>query len=202
MRTYVAFVDPSGGSSDSFALAVAHLSIFGKSVLDGFWERKPPFSPAEVTGEFADIVKSYRIDAVVGDAYSGEWVREAFRENGVEYLLSEKTKSEIFLTALALVNSGRVKMPRDRRLAAQFLSLERKPSRSGKDSVDHPPAGHDDVANAVAGALVLTRAEMAEHDLVACADVAPRPGFGPPKPIKGNDLAPDDPGPERFWKTL
>ncbi len=41
------------------------------------------------------------------------------------------------------------------RLASQFLALERRTSRAGKDSVDHPPGGHDDVANAVAGALTM-----------------------------------------------
>jgi len=33
--------------------------------------------------------------------------------------------------------------------------LERRTHRSGKDSVDHPPHGYDDVANAVCGALVV-----------------------------------------------
>jgi hypothetical protein len=32
--------------------------------------------------------------------------------------------------------------------------LERRVARSGKDSIDHPPGGHDDVANACAGVLV------------------------------------------------
>jgi hypothetical protein len=36
-----------------------------------------------------------------------------------------------------------------------LLSLERRTARSGKDSVDHPPAGHDDLINAAAGALTL-----------------------------------------------
>jgi hypothetical protein len=42
------------------------------------------------------------------------------------------------------------------RMASQFLALERRTSRAGKDSIDHPPGGHDDVANAVAGALTTT----------------------------------------------
>jgi hypothetical protein len=36
----------------------------------------------------------------------------------------------------------------------QLTSLERRTSRAGKDSIDHAPGAHDDVANAVAGALV------------------------------------------------
>jgi hypothetical protein len=37
--------------------------------------------------------------------------------------------------------------------------LERRTTRGGKDSIDHPPGGRDDVANAIAGAvhLVLAR---------------------------------------------
>ncbi|UYO37700.1 hypothetical protein KQX62_13175 [Rhodopseudomonas palustris] len=37
------------------------------------------------------------------------------------------------------------------RLISQLAALERKTSRRGKDTIDHPPAGHDDVANVVAG---------------------------------------------------
>jgi len=34
----------------------------------------------------------------------------------------------------------------------QLTGLERRTARSGKDSIDHGPSGHDDLANAVAGA--------------------------------------------------
>ena len=40
------------------------------------------------------------------------------------------------------------------RLVSQLCGLERRTARSGKDSIDHAPGGHDDVANAAAGALV------------------------------------------------
>jgi hypothetical protein len=38
-------------------------------------------------------------------------------------------------------------------LVAQLCSLERRTTRGGRDSIDHPPSGHDDLANAVAGCL-------------------------------------------------
>jgi hypothetical protein len=51
-HSYVAFVDPSGGSSDSMTLAIAHKE--GETeVLDLIRERKPPFSPEAVVEEFA-----------------------------------------------------------------------------------------------------------------------------------------------------
>jgi hypothetical protein len=43
------------------------------------------------------------------------------------------------------------------RLVSQLVALERRTARSGKDSVDHY-GGHDDAANAAAGALVLVAA--------------------------------------------
>jgi hypothetical protein len=41
------------------------------------------------------------------------------------------------------------------RLVQQLMSLERRTARGGKDSIDHAPGTHDDVANAVAGALAI-----------------------------------------------
>ena len=37
-------------------------------------------------------------------------------------------------------------------MVSQIVGLERRVSRAGKDSIDHAPHGHDDLANCVAGA--------------------------------------------------
>src|SRR5690606_14000877 len=70
---YSAFVDASGGSSDSYTLAIGHKDR-NIAVLDCVREVKPPFSPEEVTAEFVAICKSYGISRVTGDRYAGEWV--------------------------------------------------------------------------------------------------------------------------------
>ena len=36
-------------------------------------------------------------------------------------------------------------------LVNQLANLERRTRSGGRDTVDHPPNGHDDLANAVAG---------------------------------------------------
>jgi hypothetical protein len=41
----------------------------------------------------------------------------------------------------------------------QLCGLERRTARGGRDSIDHAPGSHDDVANAVAGALILAAAK-------------------------------------------
>ena len=40
------------------------------------------------------------------------------------------------------------------KIVAQLIGLERRTARRGRDSIDHGPGAHDDLANAVAGSLV------------------------------------------------
>ena len=48
----------------------------------------------------------------------------------------------------------RVELVDEPRVVAQLCGLERRTAWGGRDSIDHGPGGHDDLANAVAGALV------------------------------------------------
>ena len=150
---YMGFVDPSGGSQDSYCLGIAHEQD-GKAVLDCIRERRPPFSPEQVTKEYADLLKSYKVFRVAGDRYAGEWPREQFRKNGIEYQPSDLSKSDIYRELLAPLNSERIELLDNSRLIAQLCGLERRTSRSGKDSIDHGANLHDDLINAAAGALV------------------------------------------------
>ena len=152
---YVAFVDPSGGSADSMTLAIAHADRNGAAVLDALREVKPPFSPESVVTEFAATLRDYRITQVTGDRYAGEWPRERFSVHGIRYATSEKAKTDIYRDLLPLLNSARVSLLDSGRLAQQLTDLERRTARGGRDSIDHPPGAHDDLANAAAGALVL-----------------------------------------------
>ncbi len=152
-RDYFGFVDPSGGRSDSMTLAIAH-SHNGMGVLDCLREIQAPFSPEDASAEFAEVLKRYGLSDVQGDHYGGEWPREAFGKKGVGYRLADKTRSELYLALLPALMSGQVELLDNQRLVNQLVGLERRTARSGKDSVDHGPGAHDDVANAAAGALV------------------------------------------------
>jgi hypothetical protein len=152
-HSYIAFCDPSGGSKDAMTLAIAHTE--GETqILDVIRERRPPFSPEAVVAEFADLLKRYRCSRVLGDRYGGEWVSEAFRKAGIFYEPSQLAKSGIYVDCLPLLNSGAADLLDNDRMKTQLLGLERRTSRVGKDTIDHGPGAHDDVANAVAGALV------------------------------------------------
>ena len=151
---YQAFTDPSGGSRDSFTVAVAHRQDGDRAVLDCIREVRPPFSPDSVVQEFATLLRSYGVFEVVGDRYGGEWPREAFLKYGITYKPSAKVKSAIYGELVAPINSGRIELLDLPILRAQLLALERRTARGGKDSVDHRPGSHDDCANSAAGALI------------------------------------------------
>jgi hypothetical protein len=150
---YVGFVDPSGGASDSFALGIAHRER-DRAVLDLLREVKAPFKPESVVEEFSDTLKRYKVSTVTGDKYGGDWPAEQFEKRGIQYRAAEHFRSELYLELLPMLTSGQAELLDNKRLIAQLAGLERHTSRLGRDSVDHSPGSHDDVANAAAGALV------------------------------------------------
>jgi hypothetical protein len=117
--------------------------------------RPAPFDPQGVANEHADLAKEYGCRSVTGDNYAGEWVAGAFRAAGVAYERAELTASELFLEGLPLFARGMASIPPHPALLRELRLLERRVSRSGKDSVSHGVGGNDDHAVALFGAMVL-----------------------------------------------
>jgi hypothetical protein len=150
---YYGAVDVSGGAADAFAWSVGHLE--GETVvIDLIREVRPPFSPAEVTKQCAVDLHRYHCPEVRSDYYGAEWTVERFKENGITAIRSEKPKSALYLELLPLLMSGRIELLDHPRCLHQLVNLERRHTRGGKDSIDHPPSGADDCINAVAGCAV------------------------------------------------
>jgi len=82
-----------------------------------------------------------------------------------------QNKSQIYLEFLPALNGRRVQLLDIPRLTGQFIGLERRTARGGRDSVDHAPGGNDDSSNAVAGLLVSLIADR-RPALVKPADMA------------------------------
>jgi len=151
---YTGFVDPSGGKNDSFSLAIGHKSE-DKAVIDLVRAWDSPFNPKEVTAEISKVLKTYGCLTVTGDRFAAEWPIAEFYEHGITYQQCEVNKSELYLSFIPQTNSQSVELPDDKRLLTQLRRLERKRGRAGKDTVDHPPRLHDDLANSVAGVSFL-----------------------------------------------
>jgi hypothetical protein len=151
---YVGFADSSGGVKDSFTCAIAH-EEHGTAVLDLLFEVRAPFSPAEAVHQVAQILKGYGLNSVVGDRYASGFTVDAFAAHGITYKHSELDRSSIYVGALPMFSSGRIRLLDNQRLVSQLAALERKTAPGGRDRVDHPRNQKDDVANAACGALVL-----------------------------------------------
>lgn len=93
-HSYLAFADPSGGRGDSFTAAVAHLER-DTVILDGIYERRPPFNPSAAVGDVAAFLGTYNLSQVTGDRYAANWVVEAFTKEGVTYNHSDRDRSQI-----------------------------------------------------------------------------------------------------------
>jgi len=156
INRYVAFVDAAGGSGqDSMTMAIAHLdNKSGVAIVDAVRCVKPPFSPEQVVTDFCALLKSYRLTQVTGDHWGGDFVREQFRKRGINYQVSKKDRSAIYSELLPLINSQQVELPDIKQMRDELIGLERK--NTTKPRIDHAPGQHDDMINAVAGALVFT----------------------------------------------
>ena len=159
---YVSFTDPSGGSSDSMTTAIGHREG-DLIVVDCVREITAPFDPESAADEFVRLFKSYGIRQTNGDRYSAQWCAQAFQKREIEYRPSELPKSGLYLNFLPHLNGKTIRLLDIPRAINQIASLERRTARGGRDSVDHPPQGHDDIANAIAG---LAFVAINRHELV------------------------------------
>ena len=151
---YKAFTDPSGGSTagDAYSLCIMHQEG-ERYIADVVRGRTGPFDPTEVTREYADLCRAYRIREVVGDNYSKEWCQAAWRNVNFHYIQAEQPAWQLYLEGQPHFNRGLVEIPDDPILIRELRLLERHPGNLGREVVTHPRGAHDDRANAVFGAL-------------------------------------------------
>ena len=152
-RQYVGFVDPSGGGqssrADRFTLAIAYREA-DKVIVCGIWGRRG--APDEITKEYAGILKAYGLHEVFGDRYAGAYPAQEFQRHGINLKYTPLNRSQLYLEALPVMQTGRCELPPDDILIGELCSLERKAGRLS-DIVDHAVGGHDDLANSAAGVI-------------------------------------------------
>lgn len=146
--SYAAFVDMSGGSSDSAVLAIGHRDPDTRVVLDLVQDQGAavPFNPNKAVERFVRTLQEYGVARVTGDRYAGETFRAQFAEAGITYTVATAPKSQLYEGLEPLLNSGAVRLLDVPILEQQLLGLM---WRGGK--IDHQSGEHDDHANAVAG---------------------------------------------------
>lgn len=118
------------------------------------------------------MLRSYGLSTVTGDRYAGKWPRERFAAHGITYKTADMRKSELYRFLLPMVNAGRAELLDHSVLRSGLLGLERRVARSGRDSIDHAPGGHNDAANAAAGALDLAAGTLRPRWRVSTVEVS------------------------------
>jgi len=154
---YYGFCDSSEGlhhGRDSMTFAVAHKQR-KKVILDALLEWIPPFDPGLVIQEIAELSRQYRIRKITQDRHAIGWIANDFRPHGIEVEVSDKTKSQIYEYFAVAMNKNGVELLDDKRMKDQIVNLQRFLRPGGMVKIDHVSGGHDDLANAVAGACVL-----------------------------------------------
>jgi hypothetical protein len=164
----------TGSGEDDAALSGAWADEEGRSVQVVQRRWLPPFSPLSVVAEVAALLARYGASEVQVDRFAAGVFVDMFAARGITCSVAERDTSQTFRELLALVNSDRVRLLDDDVLLAQLRGLERRTRAGGRDSVGHRPRGHDDVAAAAAGALVLAASDEAD---------------GPPLDLVGGSLS-------------
>lgn len=149
---YVGFVDPAGGGNDEFTMAIGHREG-GTLIVDRVDAQRGV--PAEITARYAGILEDYRVKTIHLDKYAGSWPSDEFEKHSIKAEHSPKVRSELYIDSLQSINSQRIELPPDEVMLRQWQNLERRTSRTGRETIDHPPGQHEDRANAAAGLIAL-----------------------------------------------
>jgi len=148
---YVAAADPAfAAGGDAFTFAVAHRvgegddAVFVLDRLHSWRGRHSPLNSDEVLDEIAGIAKAYRVSQVVSDQYAVVPIADGLRRRGIHVVaqpLTSELKSDIFGTLKRAINLGRVELLDHPALAAELVSMEVRPTPSGKPRISAPRGG-------------------------------------------------------------
>jgi hypothetical protein len=172
---YGAAVDASGGSGrDAFTLAIVHTEGKGterRVVQDVMkaWkgDRSGSVDLEGIVAEAAAELRRYGVRKVHGDRYSAQWVRQAFSRHGIQYADPEirgtyVDRSRAYLESESLFAQGRIALLDHPALVRELRGLEKRLKPGGRATVDHPQAGHDDHANALALAATMATQRLGD----------------------------------------
>jgi hypothetical protein len=160
--SYVGVCDPAfAAGGDSFAFAVAHLVGQGDSArvvidrLESWRGKNSPLNSDVVLDEIAVMAHEYHLRELISDQFASVPLADGLRRRGVTMkaqALSNELKHDIFLTLKRLINLARIELPDRSDLSSELLSLELRPTPSGKPRIAAVGRRHDDLAMVVATA--------------------------------------------------
>jgi hypothetical protein len=166
---YFAAADPAfAAGGDAFSFVVGHKVGQGESatyvldVLEAWRGKDSPLSSDAVLDEIAELAKSYRISEVISDQFAVVPLSDGLARRGVHLKaqpLTNEKKADIFTTLKRAINNSEIQLLDHPPLISELVSLELRPSPTGKPVI-RAAAGHrDDHAMAVATLIHAMRPE-------------------------------------------
>jgi hypothetical protein len=170
---YAGYCDSSAGKDDAFGIAIAHQEAGGHVVLDAVDVIPAPFDCSEAVTRCAKLLGSYNLRSVTGDRAFVGYLANEFGRNGISYVESTRSASDVYRNGLPLFTSRRVELLDHRQLLHELRLLERTRMRGGGERISHPQRSycHDDVANSCVGALLLAAEGPVAGDYGRVGDV-------------------------------
>lgn len=187
---------------DSFAFGIVHR--VGEKVVQDFirsWRgsRARPVNLSQTLAEIVATLKAYGIGKIFGDQFCSEPIKQALATQGIQF---EQTTtlgtraSGIWNSLRTLITSGQIELLEDAETIAELKRLELVVTSGGNQRIE-ASTGHDDRAVVLALAAHHCVAELAWEPWVEYISLDEGPTVS-----RLNNLAPNDPGPERWWRTI
>jgi hypothetical protein len=162
-KHYIAYFDAATGApdGDSATISIGHQQYVPDAVpeliMDVMRERRPQFVLGDTIEAWAQLLKQYRINTIVGDQFAFKICKDMWQAHGITLIKCENSTSDNYIGALPLLlQKGRVRLLDNETCRRQFASLVCKIA-GGHEAVEHPKTrgAHDDVATSVAGCLMI-----------------------------------------------
>ncbi|MGD0123477.1 MAG: hypothetical protein ABSC46_13065 [Candidatus Limnocylindrales bacterium] len=171
-QAYVASID-AAFTGDTFALVLGHVGEQARILVDRVrgWtgSRANPVRIDETLDEIALICRAYNGAPVLIDQFAAEPIRQGLAKRGLQVYprpWTQESKVDAVAAMRRALYGGRLEIPRHRELIAELVSLEQRPSPSGRPRIAAPGSGHDDYASALMALVAELEAPPAEDKIV------------------------------------
>ncbi len=174
-----AFIDTAGGGGqDSLALCISKTTPTGAAVVRLF-EKRPPFDAEDAADTVKKILGEYGITMLYGDNFGGDTWKSMFVKRGLGYSTDTRAATVLYRGFAPVVTGRKVEMldpdvnATVSRCVNQLTGLIK---REAGEKITHANGEHDDLANALAGGVLLSikppSAATVENETTNTADVA------------------------------
>ncbi|MCG3175426.1 MAG: hypothetical protein MOGMAGMI_00355 [Candidatus Omnitrophica bacterium] len=160
MRYYAAIDAAFKGDRFTFSV-VGYDGNTVKQFISKGWEgtRQVPVKASEVALYIREICKEYDIPKVAADQYSFNPLRELFEQHGVvlvENVFNLNYKKKIFFNLKKLIHDRKIELLDNPLQTKEIKELIVNQTNAGTVRISHPPGGHDDFADSLAIACLIT----------------------------------------------